>query len=155
MNITKNTIVSFQYVLRNDKGEPLESSPSQPTTYLHGHQQIMPLIEAGLEGKTVQDKVRVTIPPEKAYGHWNENFVRVLPLSQFQQGSQLAVGMKIYPEQHQDFVMTILKIEGENVTVDANHPLAGQTLIFEIDILDVRQASDQEIQQAKSRSGLQ
>lgn len=145
MNAIKNTVVSFRYRLKDEQGNLIEASPSEPSIYLHGYHQIMPLIENALEGKTAGDKVSVFIVPEKAYGKWDKKYVQILPRNQFDQKEPLQIGMKIYPEANKDFIMKIIKIEGENVTVDANHPLAGLTLLFEIEVLAVREASPEEI----------
>lgn len=152
MNISKNAHVSFQYILKDEKGALIETSTEKPSTYVHGHHQIMPLIENALEGKTTKDKVNVLIPTEKAYGNWDEKYVRVLPRSQFAQGQALEVGMKIHPDVNKDFIMKIVKIEGDNITIDANHPLAGRGLVFEIEVLEVREATEKEICDANSIS---
>lgn len=148
MNITKDKVVSFTFHLKDEENNIIDKR-AEPTHYLHGYQHILPLIEQGLEGKTVGDKVKIPIPPEQAYGMPEEKLIRTLPANQFPSVENLQVGMKVYPNDKHHLVMKIIKIEGEHITVDANHPLAGQTLNFEVTVLNVRDATQDEIQSQK------
>ncbi|MBI2792616.1 MAG: peptidylprolyl isomerase [Gammaproteobacteria bacterium] len=144
MIISKNAVVRFYFELKDEKGNVVDKR-NEPTQYLHGYQHILPLIEQALEGKTKNDTVVIHIPPEDAYGMPDEKLIRTLPISQFPSDQQLKVGMKVYPSDKRDFVMVVKDIDGDKVTLDANHPLAGQTLTFEMQVIDVRPATLQEI----------
>ncbi len=148
MNIAKDKVVSFNFYLKDEENNIIDKR-AEPTHYLHGYQHILPLIEQGLEGKASGDKVIIPIPPEQAYGMPEEKLIRTLPASQFPAAGNLEVGMKVYPNDKQHLMMKIIKIEGDNITVDANHPLAGQTLNFEVSILNVRDATQEEIASQK------
>lgn len=145
--ITKNTVVTYHFVLKDEKNQVLDTSGEEPFTYLHGYQHILPLLEEALTGKTVNDEVTVTVPPDRAYGKRDEHLVRVFNRSQFPQSDELTVGMRVYSPVHQQFVMKIIQIDGDNITIDANHPLAGMSLVFEIKVLSVREATSDEIKQ--------
>lgn len=148
MIISKDMVVCFQFELKDEKGNVIDKR-NEPTQYLHGYHHILPLIEQSLEGKTKGDKVVINIPPEEAYGNRDDKLIRTLSMNQFPQGQQLKVGMQVYPSVKRDFVMTVTHIADDKVTIDANHPLAGQTLTFELNVIDVRAASEQEITNQK------
>lgn len=148
MIISKDTVVRFQFELKDETGDVIDKR-NEPTQYLHGYHHILPLIEQSLEGKTIGEKVVIHIPPEEAYGNKDDKLIRTLSKNQFPPGQQLKVGMQVYPSDKRDFVMTVIHVEGDKVTIDANHPLAGQTLTFELNVIDVRIASEQEITNQK------
>ena len=143
MQIAKDKVVTFTFKLKDEAGNVIDKRDQ--TLYLHGYQHILPLIEQGLAGKTVGDNIQIPVPPELGYGISDPKLIRTLPASQFPESENLKVGMKVYPDANQHLVMTILKIEGPQITVDANHPLAGQTLMFDITIQAVRDATKDEI----------
>lgn len=145
MIIEKNKVVTFFFELKDETGNIIDKR-EEPSIYLHGYHHIMPLLEQSLEGKAVHDKVIISIPPEKAYGKQDPHLIRTFSADQFPQIKQLTVGMKVYSPTSQNLVMKIIKIEDDKITVDANHPLAGQTLSFQVEILDVREATQEEIQ---------
>ncbi len=147
MNIVKDKIVTFGFILRDEAGHILDTSGEKPVTYLHGYNHIMPLLEQAQSGKTVGDKINVSIPMEKAYGQRDERLIRMLDRQNFAKNDQLRVGMNIVSSEDKDkrVVMKIIKIEGDNITIDANHPLAGINLQFEMNILDIRDATADEI----------
>lgn len=148
MIISKDKVVSFIFELKDEANNVIDKR-KEPTHYLHGYQHILPLIEQALEGKTLADKVKISIPPDLAYGMPDEKLIRTLPSSQFPQSDNLQVGMKVYPNDKDHLVMKIIKIEGDTITLDANHPLAGQTLTFEVTVLNVRDAKEEEVASQK------
>lgn len=148
MIISKDKVVTFEFELKDEDGNPLDKR-NEPTVYLHGYRHILPLIEQALEGKTIGDKVEIPIPPEKAYGKQDPHLIRTFPIDQFPQAKELKVGMKVYSPENQALVMKVIRIEKGEITVDANHPLAGQTLVFSVKILAVRDASKDEILEQK------
>lgn len=147
MNISKHTVASFHYTLRNGEGLELESSRGdQPTAYLHGASNIIPGLEAALEGKAPGDHVEVTLSAEEAYGQRREGAVQRVPVKHLIYRGKLRAGMTVQMNtQHGGIPVTVIKVGRHTAEVDTNHPLAGQNLSFEIDIVDVRAATSEEI----------
>jgi len=147
MQIGPDSVVSFHYVLKEADGEQLESSSgSQPMTYLHGHDSLLPGLESALAGKLAGDKFSVTLAPAHAFGERREDSELRVPISQLQGSKKWQPGMMAVihtPQGHQQ--VTVLKVGHTMATVDTNHPMAGKTLIFDIDISEVRQASVEEL----------
>lgn len=146
MQITDKTAVSIHYTLTNDSGEQLDSSRGEePLLYLHGAGNIISGLEAALVGKSVGDSFKVTIPPEDAYGELSPDMVQVVSKKMFD-GMELEIGMQFHADvSHGSGVITITEINGDDVTVDGNHPLAGETLNFDVEVVDVRPATDDEM----------
>jgi len=148
MNITKDAVVTFHYTLRDDNNKTLDSSiGDEPLSYLHGRSHIVPGLEAELEGHKSGDKLKVSVPPEKGYGPHIPEAVQVVPKSELAAVGELQVGAQLQsrsPDGH-TVVFTIKEIKGSDVILDANHPLAGQTLHFEIEVTDVRKATKEEL----------
>ncbi|MBO1924921.1 peptidylprolyl isomerase [Thiomicrorhabdus sp. 6S3-12] len=147
MNITKDIVGLFEYTLSNDAGETLDASNGNPLAYLHGHGNIIPGLEKQMEGKKVGDKFTAQVPAAEGYGERVEQLVQTVPSAMFQGVEQIEVGMRFEAQsEHGMHSVEVTKIEGENVTVDGNHPLAGVDLTFEIEITGVRAATDEEIE---------
>ncbi len=148
MQITKDKVATIDYTLKNDAGEVLDSSPDgQPLAYLHGAKNIIPGLEAALEGQTAGEEIQVSVPPEQAYGIQNDSLKQQVARSQFEGVEDLAVGMQFrVPSNQGDVVVRVTEIEGDSVTVDGNHQLAGQTLHFEVTVKEVREATEEEKQ---------
>ncbi|MDX2499403.1 MAG: peptidylprolyl isomerase [Deltaproteobacteria bacterium] len=147
MNISKGKVVNIHYALNDTAGEVLESSEGQaPLEYLHGHGNIIAGLEKALDGKAAGDKLKAVIPPEDGYGIRDETLVKELPLSSFQGPDEVAVGAQFQAETSQGpRLATVTKMDDKNATVDLNHPLADQTLSFDIDVVDVREATEEEL----------
>jgi FKBP-type peptidyl-prolyl cis-trans isomerase SlyD len=147
MQIGKNKVVSIDYTLTNDIGQVLDSSNGRaPLSYLHGNGSIIPGLEAALDGKSSGDALQVSIPPEQAYGVKDESLVKSLPKNLFRGADDIQVGMQFQAQtQGGPRVVTVVGVEEENVTVDANHPLAGQTLNFDVKVVEVRDATAEEL----------
>ena len=148
MLIAANKAVSIDYTLTNDAGEVIDSSAGgAPLAYLQGAGNIIVGLEKALEGKQVGDQVKVAIEPEDAYGEYSAELVTTLSRAMFEGVDELEVGMQFHasgPDGGMQIV-TIRDVEGDDVIVDGNHPLAGQRLNFEVKIVEVREASDEEI----------
>jgi FKBP-type peptidyl-prolyl cis-trans isomerase SlyD len=146
MQITDNTAVSFHYTLTNNSGEELDSSiGSEPLLYLHGAGNIIPGLEAALLGKKAGEKLNVSIEPEHAYGLIDENMVQVVSKKMFE-GMDVEIGMQFHADvSYGSGVITITAIDGDDVTIDGNHPLAGEHLNFDVEVVDVRPATADEI----------
>jgi len=148
VNISDKCVVSFHYTLTNDEGEKLDSSEGrEPLKYLHGASNIVPGLEKALEGKKTGDSVQVSVQPEDAYGEVNPAMIQTVPRSAFQGVDDIRPGMQFQAQgpQGQVQLITVEEVTEEGVKVNANHPLAGQVLHFDVTIEDVREASEEEI----------
>jgi len=148
MLIAANKAVSIDYTLINDAGEVIDSSAGgAPLVYLQGAGNIIPGLEKALEGKAVGDELKVAVEPEDAYGEYAAELVSTLSRSMFEGVDELEVGMQFHASapDGQMQIVTIRDLDGDDVTVDGNHPLAGQRLNFEVKIVDIRDASQEEI----------
>ncbi len=143
MKASTNTVVSFEYTLRVD-GEVVDQGQ---LAYLHGQNQIIEGLEEAIEGREAGEAFVVTVGPEKAYGERNPDSVQVVPLSAFPDDAIVAPGEQFYAEDAagNPMPLTVVGVEGEQVTVDFNHPLAGKTLEFDVKIREVREATPEEL----------
>lgn len=147
MNIDKNSVASFHYTLTDASGNIIDSSQGQePLAYLHGSGNIIPGLEKALVGKTVGDKLTVNVPAAEAYGLRDDNMVQDLPSNMFSGIDKIEIGMEFHAETEQGLqVVTVTKVEGDTVTIDGNHPLAGVDLTFDVEITEVRAATEEEV----------
>lgn len=147
MQIAENCVVSIYYELTNDAGEVLDASAEgEPLTYLHGAHNIIPGLENQLAGKSAGDKLKVTVQPDEGYGEHSPNLVQEVPRSAFPEPDELEAGMRFNAQSESGMMSVVISAVGpETVTVDANHPLAGQVLHFDVTIADVRAASEEEL----------
>jgi FKBP-type peptidyl-prolyl cis-trans isomerase SlyD len=143
MVISKNKVASIHYTLRDNEGTIIDSSEGRdPLQYLHGAGNLIPGMEEGLEGKSQGEKLDLKIEPEKGYGEKDENLIQAVPRSAF--GDQeVKPGMRF--STNQGGVVTVTDIGPDTITVDGNHPLAGVPLNFAVEIMEVRNATDEEI----------
>lgn len=149
MQIGSKKAVTIAYTLKDDAGEVLDTSEGQePLIYLHGTGNIVPGLEKALEGKTTGDKISVTLPPADAYGERDEKLVRNIPMRRLQvdDKAKVKVGGR-YRAWMEDGgrVVHVTALKGDYVGVDANHPLAGKTLHFDVEVVGVRDATDDEL----------
>ncbi len=150
MSITAHSVVSFHYRLCDETGIELENShDADPMLYLHGHKGIIPGLEKALEGRAVGDSLSVTLEPQQAYGVRREGREQRIPIKHLQVDAKtlrtLKKGMAVPVQTEQGArSMVILKVGRFNVDVDTNHPLAGKTLTFDIEIVAVRDATAEE-----------
>jgi FKBP-type peptidyl-prolyl cis-trans isomerase SlyD len=145
--IKNGTVVDLAYTLTNSKGKVLDrADANEPLTYLQGTQQIIPGLENALEGLSKGAKKKVTIAPAEAYGEVDPALRMTLKRSQFPGDAELEQGMQFQTRGNggQEMVFTVESIQGDTVTVDGNHPLAGQTLHFDVEVLSVRDATEEE-----------
>ena len=147
MKITKDTVVAIDYTLTNTKGEVIDSSVGfEPLKYLHGAQNIIPGLERELEGLVAGDEKSVTVQPEDGYGVRDERLIVSVPRSNIEAQAQVEVGMRFHAETPAGIrVMRVVKVEGETVTFDDNHELAGEVLKFQVKVASVRAAKQNEI----------
>lgn len=147
MQIAKNVVVQIHYTLKNDAGDVLDSSQgADPLAYLQGHGNLISGLESALEGKQAGDKLNVSIAPKDAYGERDESLIQDVPRSAFQGVDQVEVGMQFHADSnHGPRLVTVTKVSDKTVTVDGNHPLADQTLHFDVQIIEVRAATTEEL----------
>jgi FKBP-type peptidyl-prolyl cis-trans isomerase SlyD len=147
MQITKNKVVAIDYTLTDEEGEVLDSSRgSVPLEYLHGADNIIPGLERELEGKAAGDTLEVTVAPELAYGLYQDGLEQVVSRKMFDKPDDLEVGISFHAQTDSGpRVFTITEIDGDQITIDGNHPLAGLTLRFDVTVVGVRDATPDEI----------
>lgn len=147
MQITKNAVVSIHYTLTNKSDDILDTSQGrEPLAYMHGRGNLIPGLEKELEGKKEGDKFNITIPPEEAYGQRNQNLLKQVSRSAFKDVKDLQPGMRFQSKTEKGTeVFTVAKVEAEKVTLDGNHPLAGEALTFDVEVTGVREATDEEV----------
>ena len=149
MNISKNTVVSLAYTLKDDEGNILDKADAnEPFIYLHGHGGIIPGLENAVEGKSVDDAFTIAVSPEEAYGERNEGLLQEVSKEMFGDidPSELKEGHQFHAETDQGMqIITLHKVGEDTVTIDGNHPMAGLKLHFELSVLDIREATEEEI----------
>jgi FKBP-type peptidyl-prolyl cis-trans isomerase SlyD len=147
VQIEKNRVVTLHYTLRDDQGAVIDTSSGRaPLSYLHGKGNIIPGLEKALAGKSAGDRLEVTVAPEQGYGPRDERLVQTLPRSRFEQGTALQPGMQLRATTPRGArIVTVVKVERDFVTVDGNHPLAGRTLHFAVEVAEVRRATHEEV----------
>jgi len=148
MQATNEKVVSIDYTLKDDDGTVLDTSEGRgPLAYLHGASNIIPGLERELEGMEAGEEFEVTVPAEDAYGERNPELVQTIERSQFPEGSDPQVGQQFQAQTPAGSrTVTVVEVEGDSVTIDANHPLAGKPLNFKGQVVDVRDATDDELQ---------
>jgi FKBP-type peptidyl-prolyl cis-trans isomerase SlyD len=146
MKITSDKVITINYILKDDKGEVIDQSSDASFAYLHGHQNIIPGLENALEDKEKGDSFSLVIEPKDAYGEYNPQITQVIPRSAFGD-VELEVGMQFHAESDvgQPVLITISEINGDDITIDGNPPLAGVTLHYDVDVMDVRDATEEEL----------
>jgi FKBP-type peptidyl-prolyl cis-trans isomerase SlyD len=147
MNITQDCVVTIHYTLKDDAGEIIDSStPGEPLAYLHGHGNLVPGLERELADRSAGDKLNVKLLPVDGYGERDKGLVQRVPRRSLRGISKVEVGMRLHAQTEQGpRAVTVTHVAGDMVTIDANHPLAGKSLNFEIDITDVREATQEEL----------
>lgn len=147
MLIGNNSVVSFHYELTNNAGEVLDASPDdQPLTYLHGAGNIIRGLENEMAGKAVGAEFKVTVQPEDGYGVHQPQLIQEVPKSAFPDPDGLQLGMRFSAQSDQGTMSVVISQVGpDTVTVDANHPLAGEVLHFAVRIADIRDATREEL----------
>jgi len=147
MQVADNKVVFIQYTLRNESGEMLDSSENDPLAYIQGFGNIIPGLENALLGKVAGDKLEVNVAPEDGYGERNTALVQVVPRSAFEGIDNIEPGMRFQAQADEDVhTVMITQVEEDQVHIDANHPLAGVTLSFEVEITEVREATAEELE---------
>ena len=146
MQVADNTAVSIHYTLTNDEGEVLDSSrDNEALVYLHGGGNIVSGLENALEGKVAGDKFNVRIAAEDAYGELQDDMIQVISRDMFEGIDEIEVGMQFHADvSYGTGVVTVVAIADDEITIDGNHPLAGLALTFDVEVLEVRAATEEE-----------
>ncbi len=149
MSIQNNSVVRFHYTLKDEEGHLVDSSEgAEPLPYLHGANNIVPGLEKALEGKNVGDKLDVKVLADEGYGDYNPNLKQAASRELFQGVEEIEVGAQFEAQTDQGPISVVVTEVGEDeIVVDGNHPLAGQDLYFSVEIVEVREASDEEVEQ--------
>lgn len=149
MQIAAQKVVTIDYTLTDDQGNVIDSSQGgAPLAYIHGIGNIIPGLEVALEGKQAGDALKVSVPPREGYGERDEGMMQAVPRQMFETPDEIQVGMQFHTmtESGQPMVVTVVEASPETITVDANHPLAGQTLNFDVTVVEVRDATAEELE---------
>jgi len=155
MPIKADQVVSIHYTLTEVGGDLIDSSAEgDPLVFLFGHGQIIAGLEEGLLGKNVGDKFKIEIPPEEAYGVTEKEAVITVPISVFEDRSLLEVGAQLELDtEGGPAVVTVVEVGEENVILDGNHPLAGMTLSFDVEVAATRDATEEELEHGHAHDG--
>jgi FKBP-type peptidyl-prolyl cis-trans isomerase SlyD len=148
LTIKKDSVVTFNYTLKDDDGTVIDnSSPDEPLAYLHGHGNLVPGLERELEGKAAPDKLSVKVTPADGYGEYSRELIQKVPRRALKGIAKITVGMRLHAQTEQGpRPVTVTAVTGDMITLDGNHPLAGKNLNFDIEILDVRDATAEELE---------
>ena len=148
MQIANNHVVTISYTLKDNDDNILDKSDDGSFCYLHGASNIIPGLENALSGKVSGDSFSVSIPPEEAYGHHDEAKSQNVPRSMFPPEQEIQAGMQFNAQgpDGQAVVVTVKSVEDDTIVVDGNHPLAGVTLNFEVVVMDIRDATAEELE---------
>jgi FKBP-type peptidyl-prolyl cis-trans isomerase SlyD len=147
MKVAHDSVVSFHYTLKDEAGSVIDQSDGEPLAYLHGHGQIVPGLERELTGRQAGDKLQVRVSPAEGYGEYSAALLQQIPRDAFARIAGLHVGMELQTRTRTGHPATVSvkEIGPEFVTVDGNHALAGKALFFDIEIAEVRSASEEEL----------
>ncbi|MCV2403346.1 peptidylprolyl isomerase [Marinomonas sp. C2222] len=148
MQISENAVVSMHYTLTDEEGQELDSSIGQePLVFLSGAQNIIQGLDTALQGKVAGDKATVAVSPEEGYGLVHQELIQKVPTENFQGVDDIQVGMQFMaqtPGGQQP--VTVIGVEEDGIMLDGNHPLAGKALNFDVEIIEVREATAEEIE---------
>ncbi len=146
MNITAGKVITINYILKDDEGKLIDKSEDASFAYLHGHNNIIPGLETALDEKSKGDSFSLVLEPKDAYGEYNPEITQVIQREAFGD-NEIEVGMQFHAQNDggQPVLITISAIEGDNITIDGNPPLAGVTLHYDIEVMDVRDATEEEL----------
>lgn len=147
MNIGPNTVAVFHYTLLNDSGEELETSRGgDPSAYLHGASNIIPGLEKAMAGHAAGDIFSATVAPEEAYGLRDPHRLQRVPVKHLLFKGKLRPGMVVQLNTSDGRMpVSVIKAGRHTADIDTNHPLAGQSLTFDIEIVEVREATEEEV----------
>ena len=152
MNIQKDKVVALEYTLRVE-GEVIDASQGEPLSYLHGHGNFVVGLEKALTGMSVGDSKKVRIEPIEGYGEFDEKGMQNIPMSSFDVDLEIGQTYSGEDSDGDPISFNVLAIEGDQVLVDFNHPLAGEELEFDVKVLSIRDATPEELEHGHSHDG--
>ncbi len=146
MNISTDKAITINYTLKDDEGNTIDESKDSSFIYLHGHNNIIPGLENALNDKCKGDTFELVLKPEDAYGEYNPAITQVIKRDAFGD-EKIEVGMQFHAQGDDDqpVMITISEINGDDITIDGNPPLAGVTLNYAVEVMDVREATEEEL----------
>lgn len=152
MVIEKDKMVAIHYTLKDDNGVEIDSSAGgNPLAYIHGNGYLIPGLEKELEGKSAGDKIKAVIQPEEGYGVYDERLIATLSRERFDLPGDIEIGMQFQVSTPAGpTIVRVTKVEGDNITIDGNHELAGKVLHFDVEVVEVRELTEEEKQQMLS-----
>jgi len=147
VQISANRSVSIHYTLTRVNGDIIESSrDGDPLTYIHGTEALVPGLEKAMQGKSAGDRVSVSVQPEEGYGLRSDELIQSIPHQVFQFDGEIEPGMRFQADTGKGIeLVTVMQVDEANIIVDANHPMAGETLNFDVDIISVQEGHKEEI----------
>ncbi|MFC7520725.1 peptidylprolyl isomerase [Xanthomonas populi] len=145
MEISQGRVATIQYTLSDDTGQVLDrSTPDTPLSYLHGAGNIVPCLEQALDGKRLGETLTADVAPEQGYGPRHAQLIQQVPRDAFPTDIEVVPGVQ-FEARTQQVLVTVTDVGADHVTVDGNHPLAGQTLHFAVEVIEVREATTEEL----------
>ena len=147
MQIEARRVVTLNYTLTDNEGNVVDQSNDSSFAYLHGANNIIPGLENALTGKSAGDSLNVSVSPEEGYGERDPEKTQAVPRNMFPEDAEIEIGMQFHAQGPggETLVVTVAEVEDETITVDGNHPLAGVQLNFAVEVMDVREASKEEL----------
>jgi FKBP-type peptidyl-prolyl cis-trans isomerase SlyD len=148
MQIAQNSVVTLHYTLKDNDGNIIDQSDDGSFLYLHGAMNIIPGLENALAGKSAGDELSVKVSPEEGYGEKDPQRIQEVPKEMFENSAEIQPGVQFHAQgpDGNPVVVTVVEVKDEAVVIDANHALAGVDLNFEVKVVDVREASAEEIE---------
>ena len=148
MTISEKKVVTLNYTLKDNDGTLIDESKDGSFVYLHGTSNIIPGLENALTGKTTGDQMSVSIAPEDAYGVRDEERIELVPRNMFPEDTDIKPGMEFHAQgpEGQMITIVVVDVEGDKVKIDGNHPLAGVALNFDVEVMEVRDATEEELE---------
>lgn len=155
MKISNQKVGMIHYTLKDDNSVVLDTSEGKsPLAYIHGMKNLIPGMEKALEGKQAGDKLNIVIPPEEAYGLRNDALVNDVPIANFPEREHVKLGVQFQADTPDGKrIATVINIKDDTVTVDFNHQLAGETLHFDVEVVEVRDATADELSHGHVHTG--
>jgi FKBP-type peptidyl-prolyl cis-trans isomerase SlyD len=147
MQIESNSVVTLHYTLKDNDGKIIDQSDDGSFLYMHGAMNIIPGLENALAGKSAGDEISVKVSPEEGYGVKDDARIQEVPKDMFDSADEIQVGVQFHAQgpDGSAVVVTVIEVKDDAVVIDANHALAGVDLNFEVKIVDVREASEEEV----------
>ena len=148
MKIEQDIVASLVFEVKTTEGNFVDKAPIEdPLDYLHGYSDLISGLEAALDGKTIGDKFSITLAAEDAYGEYNDNLVQRVPANIFESDEKVEVGMQFMADTDQGQIpIEVTEVDGDEVVVDGNHMLAGQALVFDVEVVALRKGTAEEIE---------